>query len=82
MFGSRKLGFAREDEITIAFCGSKKSLASGVPMASAIFAGQSVGAIILPLMIFHQMQLIACAVLAQRYATRTRQLEAASASAL
>ena len=82
MFGSRKLGFAREDEITIAFCGSKKSLASGVPMASAIFAGQSVGAIILPLMIFHQVQLLACAALAQRYATRTRQLEAASASAL
>ena len=82
MFGSRKLGFAREDEITIAFCGSKKSLASGVPMANAIFAGQPIGAIILPLMIFHQVQLLACAALAQRYATRNRQVETASAPAI
>ncbi len=48
MFGSRLLGFNKEDEITITFCGSKKSLASGVPMAGAIFAGQSIGAIVLP----------------------------------
>ncbi|CAN7394910.1 bile acid:sodium symporter [Rhizobium sp. LjRoot30] len=70
MFGSRLLGFSKEDEITITFCGSKKSLASGVPMASAIFAGQSIGAIVLPLMLFHQIQLMACAVIAQRYASR------------
>lgn len=70
MFGSRRLGFAREDEITITFCGSKKSLASGVPMANAIFAGQPVGAIVLPLMLFHQIQLMTCAVIAQRYAAR------------
>jgi len=68
MFGSRFLGFSREDEITITFCGSKKSLASGVPMAGAIFAGQSVGAIVLPLMLFHQIQLMVCALIAQRYA--------------
>ncbi|QRM56672.1 bile acid:sodium symporter family protein [Sinorhizobium sp. BG8] len=66
--GSRLLGFSREDRIAIVFCGSKKSLASGVPMASAIFAGQSIGAIVLPLMLFHQIQLIVCAVLAQKYA--------------
>ncbi|MDO1581966.1 bile acid:sodium symporter family protein [Rhizobium oryzicola] len=70
MFGSRLMGFNKEDEITITFCGSKKSLASGVPMASAIFAGQSIGAIVLPLMLFHQIQLMACAVLAQRYAAK------------
>ncbi|OJT98699.1 MAG: hypothetical protein BGN83_10770 [Rhizobium sp. 63-7] len=70
MFGSRLLGFSKEDEITITFCGSKKSLASGVPMASAIFAGQSIGAIVLPLMLFHQIQLMACAVIAQRYASK------------
>lgn len=70
MFGSRKLGFSREDEIAITFCGSKKSLASGVPMANAIFAGQAVGAIVLPIMIFHQIQLMTCAVLAQRYAAK------------
>ncbi|KAA0701292.1 bile acid:sodium symporter [Neorhizobium sp. P12A] len=68
MFGSRALGFSRADEITITFCGSKKSLASGVPMASVIFAGQSIGAIVLPLMLFHQIQLMACAVIAQKYA--------------
>lgn len=70
MFGSRALGFSKADEVAITFCGSKKSLASGVPMASAIFAGQSVGAIVMPLMLFHQIQLMACAVLAQRYAAK------------
>jgi sodium/bile acid cotransporter 7 len=75
MFGSRLLGFNKEDEITITFCGSKKSLASGVPMAGAIFAGQSIGAIVLPLMLFHQIQLMACAVIAQRYATKARKIE-------
>ncbi len=73
MFGSRLLGFKKEDEITITFCGSKKSLASGVPMAGAIFAGQSIGAIVLPIMLFHQIQLMACAVIAQRYANRAKE---------
>ncbi|MBP2443747.1 sodium/bile acid cotransporter 7 [Rhizobium leguminosarum] len=68
MFGSRSLGFNRPDQITITFCGSKKSLASGVPMANVIFAGQSIGAIVLPLMLFHQIQLMVCAVIAQKYA--------------
>ncbi len=81
MFGSRLLGFSREDEITITFCGSKKSLASGVPMAGAIFAGQSIGAIVLPLMLFHQIQLMVCAFLAQRYATGTRKSTAAQRQA-
>jgi sodium/bile acid cotransporter 7 len=67
---SRRLGFNKEDEITIVFCGSKKSLASGVPIAKVLFASQAVGAIVLPLMVFHQMQLMVCAVLAQRYAKR------------
>ncbi|NKK69868.1 bile acid:sodium symporter [Rhizobium leguminosarum bv. viciae] len=68
MFGSRWLGFNKPDQITITFCGSKKSLASGVPMANVIFAGQSIGAIVLPLMLFHQIQLMVCAVIAQKYA--------------
>ena len=76
IYGSRLLGFSKEDEITIAFCGSKKSLASGVPMAGAIFAHQSIGAIVLPLMLFHQIQLMACAVIAQKYATRFKTLPA------
>jgi sodium/bile acid cotransporter 7 len=67
---ARKLGFDKADEITIVFCGSKKSLASGIPMAKVLFASHAVGAIVLPLMLFHQMQLMVCAVLAQRYARR------------
>lgn len=81
MFGSRLLGFKKEDEITITFCGSKKSLASGVPMAGAIFAGQSIGAIVLPTMLFHQIQLMACAVIAQRYAKKAKEAEAAKIAA-
>ena len=71
-WAARRLGFSKEDEITIVFCGSKKSLASGVPMAKVLFASQAVGAIVLPIMVFHQMQLMVCAVLAQRYARRGR----------
>lgn len=67
---SRLLGFSKEDEITTVFCGSKKSLASGVPMANVLFPPQVVGGIVLPLMLFHQLQLMVCAVLAQRYARR------------
>jgi sodium/bile acid cotransporter 7 len=52
------------------FCGSKKSLASGAPMAAALFPAAVVGPMLLPLMIFHQLQLMACAVIAQRYAAR------------
>jgi sodium/bile acid cotransporter 7 len=70
---ARRLGFNHQDEITIVFCGSKKSLAAGVPMANILFAGHSVGMIVLPLMLFHQIQLMACAVLARRYARRTEQ---------
>lgn len=68
-YGSRKLGFPREDRITITFAGSKKSLAAGLPMASVIFGAQASLAV-LPLMLFHQMQLMVCAVLARRFADR------------
>ncbi|HVI54468.1 MAG TPA: bile acid:sodium symporter family protein [Luteibacter sp.] len=76
-YGARALGFSRDDEITIVFCGSKKSLASGVPMAKVLFAGHPLGLIVLPIMLFHQIQLMTCAVLARRYAVRR---EAASAN--
>lgn len=71
----KRFGFSREDRITILFCGSKKSLASGVPMANVLFAGHAVGAIVLPLMLFHQVQLMVCAVLAQRYARQAAATE-------
>ncbi|CAI8700852.1 MULTISPECIES: bile acid:sodium symporter family protein [Pseudomonas] len=66
----KAFGFNQEDRITILFCGSKKSLATGVPMAQVLFAGSTIGLLILPLMLFHQIQLMVCAVLAQRYAKR------------
>jgi solute carrier family 10 (sodium/bile acid cotransporter), member 7 len=66
-FASRRLGFSRADEITIVFCGSKKGLASGLPIASVLFAGH-VGLAIIPVMLFHQIQLMVCASLARRYA--------------
>ena len=65
------LRFPVEDEIVVVFCGSKKSLASGLPMASVLFAGSQVGLIVLPLMLFHQLQLMLCATLARRYGART-----------
>lgn len=67
---ARRLGFSHEDQITIVFCGSKKSMATGVPMAQLLFAGGAIGPALLPLMLFHQIQLMVCAVLAQRYARR------------
>ena len=67
---SRRMGFSVHDEITIVFCGSKKSLVSGVPMAKVLFAGAHLGPILLPIMLFHQIQLMVCSVLAQRYAKR------------
>ena len=67
---SRAFRFDRPDEIAIVFCGSKKSLASGVPMASVLLPAASVGIAILPLMIFHQVQLVICSFIARRLAER------------
>lgn len=77
---ARLVGLPLADEIAVMFCGSKKSLASGVPMASILF-GQAAGVTVLPIMIFHQMQLMVCAVLARRYAARTAALAAVEAHA-
>jgi len=78
---ARRLGFDKADEITIVFCGSKKSLASGIPMAKVLFPAHLVGATVLPLMLFHQMQLMVCAVLATRYARRASDAPAREAAA-
>ncbi|GAA2383699.1 bile acid:sodium symporter [Streptomyces coeruleofuscus] len=64
-YGGKALGFVREDRITLQFAGSKKSLAAGLPMASVLFGPQASLAV-LPLMLFHQMQLMVCAVIAKR----------------
>jgi sodium/bile acid cotransporter 7 len=70
VFGARALGFSKPDEVAIVFCGSKKSLATGVPMAGILFPGAAAGIMVLPLMLFHQIQLMACSVIAQRYGAR------------
>lgn len=66
-----KLGFPVEDRITAIFCGSKKSLASGVPMAHIIFgAHPGLSLILLPILIYHPLQLVICGWLAGRWAAR------------
>jgi len=64
----RWLGFSRADQKTAFFCGSKKTLASGVPMAQILFIGQPLGMIVLPIMIFHQIQLMVCGIIANLWA--------------
>jgi solute carrier family 10 (sodium/bile acid cotransporter), member 7 len=64
-YGAKRLGFGREDRIAIQFAGANKSLAAGLPMASVLFGAQASLAV-LPLMLFHQMQLMVCAVIAKR----------------
>ncbi|MFP3986859.1 bile acid:sodium symporter family protein [Streptomyces sp. E11-3] len=71
-YGGKRLGFNRGDRIALQFAGSKKSLAAGLPMASVLFGAQAALAV-LPLMLFHQMQLMVCAVIAKR---RSRDPEA------
>jgi sodium/bile acid cotransporter 7 len=68
---SRALRFNRADESAIVFCGSQKSVVSGIPIASALIAGPALGSFVLPIMIYHSMQLLVCAWLAKRYATRS-----------
>jgi len=66
--GSRAFGLDRADEVAIVFCGSQKSLVSGIPIASVLFAGPTMGLVVLPIMIYYPMQLLVCAGLARRYA--------------
>ncbi len=68
---SRRLNFNTEDEIAAVFCGSKKTLASGIPMAKLIFGNHpALGLIMLPIILYHQVQLIICSILANKYAKR------------
>ncbi len=69
-FMGKGMNQSTENSIALQFCGSKKSLASGVPMASVIFPSASVGIIVLPLMIYHQIQLFTCTLLARHYGKR------------
>lgn len=76
IFISKWLGFSWPDRIAIIFAGSKKSMASGLPMAQVIFPAATVGIIVLPLMLFHQFQLIVCAQLARIWGRRDEEAAA------
>ena len=67
-------GFGRESRAAILFCGSVKSLASGAPMARILFPGAAAGMVILPVMLFHTLQLIVSAWIAARLAAQNRPL--------
>jgi sodium/bile acid cotransporter 7 len=73
---SKWLGFSMEDRITAIFCGSKKTLASGVPMAKLLFgAHPALGMIVMPIMFYHQLQLFVCSIMAGRFADRFKTRE-------
>lgn len=61
------LGFSQEDRITALFGGAQKSLASGVPMSQVLFTASVAGFMVLPLMLFHLLQLVVSSMLAQRW---------------
>ena len=71
MVGAGRLaGLSYPDRAALFYCGSTKSLASGLPIATALFAADQVGAIVLPLMIYHMTQLLVCALVSQRAASQ------------
>ncbi|MEZ9631557.1 bile acid:sodium symporter [Vibrio breoganii] len=73
-WGARKSAFSHEDEVAAVFCGTKKTLAAGVPMAAVIFGSDpSLGMILLPIMLYHPIQIFYCAVMANRYAKSAQQ---------
>lgn len=72
-FGARKVSFKLPDEVAAVFCGTKKTLAAGIPMAQVIFVNDpSLGMILLPIMLYHPIQLFYCALLANRYAKQQK----------
>ena len=70
-------GIAPAFRAAVVFCGTKKSLATGVPMASLIFAAHpsGLGLILLPIMIYHPLQLLICTPLASRWAKEAQAQE-------
>lgn len=75
-WGARRCQFDLPDEVAAVFCGTKKTLAAGIPMAKVIFAGDpSLGMILLPIMLYHPIQIFYCAMLANRYVKQKEQRE-------
>ncbi len=77
----RALGFDRADEVALLFCGSQKSLVSGVPIANALASGAAVGPLLLPIMLYHPMQLLVCTWVARFYLRAGQRAERAAVSA-
>jgi sodium/bile acid cotransporter 7 len=69
-WGGAALRLSTEDRIALLMCGSKKALATGLPMASVLFPVAVAGVVAVPVIVFHQLQLVVCAVLARRLALR------------
>ena len=68
---ANRLRLPPEDAVALLLCGSQKSLANGMPMAKALFgAYPALGLLVLPMIAYHQAQLVAGAVIARRYAAR------------
>lgn len=78
---SRRMGLDAADEATLLFCGAQKSLVSGIPMAKVLFSASVVGPMVLPVMLFHPMQIMVSAVIAGRYGRRAQPPEAAQPGA-
>ena len=79
---SRALRFSRADQIVAVFCGSKKSLVHGSVMASLLFpASAATGLILLPLMLYHALQIVLASSMAQ-YLGRRAVAEAPAAVAV
>jgi len=77
---ARLLKFNHADKVAAVFCATKKSLAAGAPMAALIFGNNpALGLILLPIMIYHPLQLIVCSVMAENYANRHKQQLSAEA---
>ncbi|MEL0628173.1 bile acid:sodium symporter family protein [Psychromonas aquatilis] len=77
-WGARRSNFELADEVAAVFCGTKKTLAAGIPMATAIFGGNpelasNLGMILLPIMLYHPIQIFYCAILANKYAAQSEQ---------
>lgn len=77
-FGGRALGLPIGDRIALLMCGSQKSLATGMPMLGALFPAAIAGPIAVPVIVFHQLQLIVSSAIARRLARRPESGELAT----
>ncbi|SFW28635.1 bile acid:sodium symporter family protein [Cellulophaga fucicola] len=70
-FIASKLNFNKEDLITAQFCGTKKSLVHGTVFSKIIFGNMAViGIVLLPIMLFHAIQILIISVVATKLAKR------------